>query len=337
MSRQVGITRAAAALVLLAACSSGGNGGTPQHFGVPTSYHITYAVSSSGARWTEDLWVNRPFDSDDWSHRADEEISRVTAALGRQVVQAQAAAQGVLQVPPNPAPGDVRLDAVAATAIARGQLVARAQRTIAGRRCRVYRSAQPLAARTIVAKPTEENHVDTCVDREGLVLEERAGAVHKRAVKVEFAGAHDFAVDGTEVPLDQGGGRITPLTDDSRPPGESFFELASPPKGFTHQGRYAVVPPQPRVIGSLATSVDDVFVRGADVIVVSNGHRAAAAEPGGTTVGELQLYVSAAGSRVAKTSAHGAYVEVRGTVSPAALLNLAKSLVRKSPGTLVTR
>jgi hypothetical protein len=329
--------RAAVALVLLAACSPSDHHETLQRFAVPKSYHVTYSVSSGKARWIDELWVSRPFDSDNWTVGT----SRVTAALGRQVVSNADATAGVLQVPPNVAPSDIRIDTVAAYALKRGLLQIRGSATYAGRKCQVYRSAKSLVARVMSAAPTARDHVDTCVDRDGLVLDERAVSdgkqtLAKRAKKVEVSSQHDFVVEGTEVPLDQGGGRVTSLTDDSRPPGESFWQLDAPPTGFTHLGRYAVVPPQPRVVGSLATSVDDVFTSGPDVIVVSNGHRPPVVEPGGRSVGVGRLYLSAVGSRIVIQHEHGAYVEVRGTVTPATLIRLARALVEHPPGTLVT-
>jgi hypothetical protein len=339
---------AVAALVLLAACGGGG-GGEHVKFDPPLSYHITYDVTSGKQGWTEDLWVKRPFVSDDWSRRGDEELSRVVADLGRQVLNAASPTRGLLHVPPNPAPGDVRLDAVVDYARDHGLIQVRGRKKVAARTCTVYRSAKPLVTRTMAAKPTASKYVDTCVDGHGLVLEERNGAMHKRALRVELGGTHEFDTNGDEVPVQQGGGQVTGVTAESRPPGEDFWSLDTPPTGFTRFGRYAVVPPQPPVAfisqgpNSVASSVDDVFTDGRDVIVVSQGRRASALEAGGTSVGvgalgKGRLYVSAVGSRVVvPLQAKGAYVEVRGTVTPERLLAVAKAMTRHPPGTLVTR
>src|SRR5205823_3057828 len=84
---------------------------------------------------------------------------------------------------------------------------------------------------------------------------------------------HAFATVGTHIPLKQGGGTILTLAPTSRSPGAPFWELAEPPTGFTFLGRFAVVPPQPGAgpaqrPSNVTTAVDDVYVRGADVIIV---------------------------------------------------------------------
>ena len=131
-----------------------------------------------------------------------------------------------------------------------------------------------------------------CVDRDGLVLEERTvdGGKVVRRPTARYVRV-DVDVDAVEVRRDrrrrhprhrQGGGSVQRVTDDSRTPGD-FWELGSTPSGFTHRGRYAVVPPpraafRRRARGrQRAAGVVDVYVRGADVVTVDRGGSSTAA------------------------------------------------------------
>jgi hypothetical protein len=201
-------------------------------------------------------------------------------------------------------------------------------------------------------------YVDSCVDADGVVLDERtvrAGRTFsdRRAVSVavgaDAAAGGDYGLSGAVTPEDQGGGAISALTPDSLPPGRSWV-LSKPPAGFAHVGRYAVEPPQPQAFaengssgplggdpaGSLVVAIDDVFVRGPDVIVVEEGETmngARFAPPsGGETVelgalGRGQLLLSAVGTMVnAEPANRTRFVRITGTVGPETLIAVARSL-----------
>src|SRR5207249_3361844 len=94
-----------------------------------------------------------------------------------------------------------------------------------------------------------------------------------------------FATEGNIPPLSQGGGSFRPVDPASRPPG-TFWELpGSLPDGYTRQGRYAVVPPQPEnfsnpgLRSNRLAGVSDVLVRGPDVIVVDRGGTLGGVDP----------------------------------------------------------
>ncbi|MBA3652856.1 MAG: hypothetical protein H0W70_01530 [Actinobacteria bacterium] len=356
MRGQVGFTLAA---ILVAGCTNSSPAaqqriGLPGPAAVPLGYHVTYRVTApGGAVTTEQLWVHRPFESDNRSLRGATVISVVVARLGRQLVRAGDAISGVLEVAVNAAPGDVRIDAVAKQALRAGTLQAGSEMRVAGRRCRVYRSLHDLTSTGLTGVPRSTDHVDTCIDSAGVVLDVRTvtngRSAEKRAVEVTLGVAAsppgDYATIGTRIPFENGGGRITALTDTSRPPGGAFWSLATPPPGFAHLGRFAVVPPQPRVsVGqpptSIATAIDDVFVRGPDVIVVEQGHRPRAAMDGPPVelgaLGRGRLVLSGVASSVTAQLRGSAYVEVRGTVAPSVLASVARSLRAEPPGTLVT-
>jgi hypothetical protein len=236
--------------------------------------------------------------------------------------------------------------------------VPQGSRVVAGRPCRVYRSAQSLLSTALAGRPTTGDHVDTCVDTQGLVLAERrvvGGKVvqQRRATAVASgpaAGDHSYRTPGTRVPLRQGGGAVVTISDNSRPPGLPFWEPAQAPAGFSHLGRFAVVPPQPPTGTSappppLSTAVDDVFGRGPDVIVVEQGQtagaRALAPPSGGQDVdlgplGRGRLVLSATAPSVTAVLSNNSFVRVSGTVPPEDLMAVARSLRPQPPGTIVT-
>ena len=244
---------------------------------------------------------------------------------------------------------------MAAEAWTAGRRGAEGETRVARMPCRVYRSLHPLVSRVLTGAPTADDHVDTCIDADGLGLEERQVVGGRRfgskratvvTVGTQTTPPHDYTIDGTPIPLDKGGGRITELTAASKPPGEPFWELTSPPAGFTRVGRFAVIPPQPRVslsvgVNGIATSVDDVFVRGPDLIVIEQGHRPEPVRRGGRPVdlgglGRGRLFVSGVASWVTAKLVGVGYVEVRGTLAPRQLVAVARSLTKQPPGTLVT-
>lgn len=334
---------------------------------LPGGYHIVYRESAPGAaQGTEELWVRRPFESVDQTLSGpppgDTLYVSTVSRLGHQVLHAGPAAQAALvNVPVTASPADVRLDAVYAAARHAGLLQLREDDTVAGRRCRVVRSARSLRSTPLLPLVRgATSYVDTCVDKAGLVLRERTvrdGAVtaSRTAVVVEVgaaaAGRGEYSATGVTVASDQGGGSITRLTPDSLPPGRTWA-LPRPPAGFSRRGRYVVVIPQPQASGAPASEVitlEDVYVRGPDVIVVEQGgstNNARFAPPKGArpvdlgVLGRGQLVLSAtASSVVGEPAGESKFVRVTGTVDPGLLIRTARALVSVDNGsrnTLVT-
>jgi len=335
--------------------------GLPAAGAAPLDYHIVYRVTTTGdVVNTEDLWVHRPFEAEDSIYAgptvSGSPISSIVDRLGRQLVHS-GGQPSVLEPVPAPTAFDVRLDAVAG-AVKDGTLAAVGRQVIAGRDCRMYRSQQALGAGPLDGKPAAADHVDSCVDGQGLVLETRRVANGKtvqtrQATSVSVgadAAGHQYATVGTHLPLRQGGGAVVTISDTSRPPELPFWQLASPPDGFSHAGRFAVVPPQPPAgpaptTANLATEVDDVYVRGADVITVAQGQQPGSGpyqQPADGTsvdagrVGRGQLTLSSLASSVTVPSRSSSFVRVTGTVAPDQLLAVARSLEQQSPGTIAT-
>lgn len=331
----------------------------------PDRYRIDYRVEVGPAGEAlvsaDRLLVERPFASRLETYGGPEPdgepVSVEVAAFGRLRAQSETAPDAVvLAVPPAPGRSDTRiLDALPA-ALADGAVEAREVRTVLGRRCRVHRSAFPLAVGDLVTAPSAQDHTDTCIDGAGLVLEEVSVAdgarVSRRiAIDVELDPDLDeelFAVGEPTLDADEGGGFLAELVPGSRAPGD-FHEPAGPPDGFELRGRYAVVPPQAENFGDdtrrdqRRTFVSDVFVDGADVVVLDQGSTLGNVEPfqglQGTTVEiegfeEGTLTYGRGGPVVLVRLGHGRFLRARGTVEPEVLVALLESLERVEGGVL---
>src|SRR5437763_7240079 len=327
---------------------------------VPLDYHIVYRSTAGNAVTTEDLSVHRPFEaSDTITDSSGATISSVTTRLGRQRIQAAGADPTVLEVAAAAASADTRLDAVAGDAAAHHALTMAGTDTFVGRQCHVVRTRAPLASTALDMRPTKAEHTDTCVDDAGLVLAERVVS-HGKLVRQKVATKVDatpaptnrFATTGTHLPRARGGGVTVTVSDDSRPPGIAFWQGARPPAGFTHLARLAVALPTPPTppagsqnVSPVITAIDDVYIRGGDVVVVEQGETLAGEHvpiSTGTRVdlgplGSGQLVRSGlANSVTAQPLNRTSYVRVTGTLRPAALIRIAASLTKLPPGTLTT-
>jgi hypothetical protein len=319
-------------------------------------YSVTYRVDVLGEddrveRTTETRVVRRPFDSRVTT--SDGEVTRAGFAYAGQ--QSGSGEPTVLTPIPAPSRDDVRGDLlVAAAGDPDGEV-----REVLGRRCRVLHFGAAVLDGEIV--PGEIT--DTCVDADGIVLEEvvRDGdAISARwlATEVDVSAAvadADFRFDGAvAVPADQGGGSVRAVEPTSRSLG-TFYELPSPPEGFTHLGRYAVVPPQaanPDDIESRAqvlAGVVDVFVRGVDVVVIEQGGTLGQVPPFGAHphatvvdgVGALgdrgESFLTPTGAEVRVLVPPGRYVRVYGTVTVDDLVAILRALEPVEGGGLVYR
>jgi hypothetical protein len=325
---------------------------------------------------TEQLWVRRPFDSVDETLAGPPPGGSldlaIVARLGAQILHSGGgAAATLIHVAAAPAANDIHLGPILAAALSAGRLRYRGTSRVDGRPCRVYRSAQSLQTPgPLPVLGNGSSYVDTCVDDDGLPLSE---ASYKGARLVELrtavavqvgasaAAGVDYQMAGELTPFDQGGGSFNQLAPGSRPPGPSWAPSWLP-AGFVAAGRYDVVPSQPQAFdlsnqgsgpptpsglpGALVAEIDDVYVSGPDVIVVEqggtlNGARFAA-PTGGTDVqlgplGEGQLSLSATASVVTAEPTRGfAFVRISGTVPPALLVRIARSMRQQPPGTIVT-
>jgi hypothetical protein len=320
----------------------------------PETVHLVYRLLDAGsgavAERTEDIRVQRPFEQ-----RLEQRIARrvvefEVAVLGRRITQGGGASPLVLDVPPELVNGIPRADVVLPEALRLGVGERRETREVASRRCQVYRTGGRLLGGAL-SMPTASDHVDSCVDEAGLVLEEiayRAGRPQSRrvATKVEENGplaAGTFShSDDAALPVSDGGGSSIAMDPASRPIGRSF-ELPAPPEGFVHAGRYQTVPPQPENFtdplreGYRRAATVDVFTRGADVVLLEQGATLHGLDPFAENsrgapidlppLGAGEVLLTGAGVEVRAVLAGGRYVRVVGTMSAAELARLVGTLV----------
>ena len=227
-------------------------------------------------------------------------------------------------------------------------------RTILERDCQVVRAAGPIDVAEVAA-PEEgaSDWADLCVDGDGLVLQEEwviGGDVFRRrtATALEVGDGsipRDAFVATAERPEGVPGGSFVELTSDSRAPGVRHWELASPPDGFRHVGRYGFSPPRadddqsvmqiPRV-----AVIVDVYEDGdGGAVVVANGGTADQSslfEVGGEDaddvvdlgeLGEGEVLVGLRQREVRTAFERGRFLRVYGTLEVDELIQLARTLV----------
>ena len=343
-------------------------GGSPVEIGEPPlTYRIDYRVVARGGGdevvTSDRLLVRRPFESrlesyDDAVPRGDPASIQV-ARLGRLLLDGPGRNAVVAVRPPAPGASDLRVDAVLDDALDAGVLERRERREVLGRPCQVYRSAAPLTTHALSRAGDASEHADTCVDADGLVLEEVLvddGDVLLRrvAIDVEVDPAltdEQFETGEPTVPENLGGGLWRELTPTSRTPGR-FFEPELPP-GFDRAGRYAVVPggePDPSGLPITSqrrvTFVSDVLADERDVIVIdqgstTDGSQALPGAPDGArtveidAIGTFTVVLDARAAAVQVDLGDGDFLRISGTVPVGRLLDVARSLERTGGGTLV--
>ena len=229
---------------------------------IPERYRITYRVVDDGDETREVLTVHRPFDS-----RIETDDVVEVATLGRSARESGRAARLAVAIPPTVAPGDARVEHLLGSELLRSGR----RKTIAGRECQVFSTGQSLRLVELI----EGDDVEVCIDEAGLVLEERSDGRTRTATDVELDVEASFDVGERTVPPLDGGGAVQRLTEDSRTPG-TFWELGDD-LPLPHEGRYAVVPPQPDAFtdatlrGRRVATTTDVLTDGVDVVIVDRG------------------------------------------------------------------
>jgi hypothetical protein len=323
----------------------------------PASYRIVYRLeertAGDVALSTDKVWVRRPFESrlETW-RGAPSGDEKVTTQIGRFALRRNESATAeavVIGVPPSSAPSDVRLLPVLADAEAAGLLERREVRIVLDRPCQVFRSGQLLSASRLT-KATAGEYADSCIDAAGLVLEEVLvldGAIVSRriATTVEEDPALEdalFETGARTIDVREGGGLVRRMGE-GLPPGEFLlYDPASIPAGFERLGRFNVIPSQPENFtdpsraGLQETSFADVFVRGADFLVIDQGGTLQGADPftedpdapridlGPFGSGELPLSTLGAEVRVRRSG--GRFLRLRGTLDARAMAAVAARL-----------
>jgi hypothetical protein len=314
----------------------------------PLGYTITYRIESGDTVTTQVLSVRRPFGSRLSLHAGDDPegwiLSERASDLGV-LATSSGGPWGHIVVPPALASADLRTDAVLDAAVETGLFEDLGEGSVGGRPCHRYRAASSLGGGTL-AEPTPGEHADVCIDAAGLLLEEEwtvdgEVAITKRAVALDLDLPRDgdlVVPDGDEVP---GSGDLREIGDDD-PPFAVSADLEVLPEGFEHVGRYAVVPPDltpdhdPLAPPSAATvaTITDVWVRGADVIVLDQGAttaelpfpRSEVAAPADIGGFDAEVVLDLRATEVRIVLGDGGFVRVSATLPPDEVVALAQSL-----------
>ena len=259
--------------------------------GSVTHYNVTYdieVIADTGEveRHLEKLSVRRPFD-DHVIFYAGSEVSttaeyEVIDNLGISSTSSSGAAPQVQQGLPTAGKTDVRLDVTLDDLVKNEYFVAREQRRVAGRNCTVFRTGRTVESNA-VAKATDTDYVDVCVDESGLMLEEMSvnkGKVSLRIIATEIA--IEPATDDSILTIDQpplgtaDGAPVLEEIDRTVSPNANLLRLATVPSGFEHTARYILkeAPAAEAAATGVAPTSDtyvDVYVNGTKSIVVHQG------------------------------------------------------------------
>jgi hypothetical protein len=320
----------------------------------PATYHVVYRVETHGdgrsATATQEISVRRPFDGRVVIREGEPPGGAVKfdarSSYARYGNYANPASPQVASEPPNVAVGDLRLEGSLDDLVGNRLFVERERRRLLDRECQVYRTGAPLESLKVVAA-TKSDYADACVDQAGVVLEEVAvtdGKVTQHVtaidVTVDAPLADDtFLIEGSPVGFDQGGAQLTEL-DPVAAPTAGYWQLAGPPDGYAHRGRYLLkTVDRSSESGEQVTSWVDAYVNGTSLVVVQQGPDAAL--PTATpdegppvelgAIGSGRLSLGVAGSAVVGHPAQGSFVEVTGTLPADALRQLASRLAPATP------
>ena len=324
------------------------------HGAGPSTWRIRYRLASPGVEVTEDVAVRAPFRSHTDVRTDGDHTERRETALGVSVTKPAAGSH--LALAPAPEVAGFRPGPVLEAAVDHRLVERREQRRVAGRPCQVYRTSATFGGTTF-APAEARDYVDLCVDGDGLLLElaefsggrlirQRVALRVQTGVEVTDEELNELP-HGQTIAVQDGGGSIRRVDPASRPVGE-FLDLPAPPEGFTHEGRFEVIPPQPDIArpetrGRVVAATSDVFVAGPDAIVVERGARLDRSDPWerderfpqvdlGPVVGQGEFLAGVTGGEVRAVLGDGRFVRVYGTVSLDRLVATARALEATSAG-----
>lgn len=303
---------------------------------------------------TDEVWVRQPFESRLESSSGEPpggEVQSVqVAAVDRLRLPSEDEHPLVIARVPGLAVSDVRVAPVLDDAVDAGLLELREQRIVAGRRCQVVRSGSLLGGGRLVPITAAE-HADTCLDAEGLLLEETLSSggepgLHRIAVEVDTEPPMTsglFDAGDIVVPVAEGGSSARPVDPEAGAVG-SFWVLPGnePPDGFEGAGRFSIIPPQPQLVAAggrdpaIVAGTADVFVRGGELVVVYQGGTLGgvvafpptegAPHVDGGAIGDGEALLSAIGTELRFPQPHGHFVHVVGSLPADDLRAIARSL-----------
>jgi hypothetical protein len=270
-------------------------------------YHITYEVAdlqSNTPPSRRELNVRRPFSLRDETFDQDGKRESATISTADHVyLQQNDKLLDAGQSAPSLSNGDFQFSVALPILRDHGLAERRGTETIAGRACTVYRISGALGQD--YKKPTDADHADVCVDRDGLVLKE-LWTIGGKDVRRTTATAVDTTIPdsavfsiGDQQPEKLPAAAISQLAASiplDKPPvdGSAYWQADHPPWGFKHTARVRTTNIQSN--GQSPTpipgAVVDVFTKGSAAIVMSQLADSAAPPDGAAT---KKVYVSGLG------------------------------------------
>jgi hypothetical protein len=328
--------------------------------GIPSDYRILYSVVTPDGTTSEEHLVHRPFDAQTITRDANGRVtSQRWSSLGRVVTRGLGSGTVRLDTAIALADGDSRPDVLDTALVEVKRLTATGKGEVGGRPC--TKTAQTTKVATagngqasISSGGTLPVVITTCVDAQGLVLEQRYTTVAsgepvltKRALELEV-GRHvpDVHVPSARVvPVAQGGGQVRKVATDHAIPFDQRFHLPAP-RGWTFVGRYHVVPARLSTSGAPAggppgiSLYTDVWRRGPDVLLLDQGAQDTGTPPFDATsrlgpitvpgLGSADLAVDTRLAEIRFTLPSGGFARLAGTLAPKDLLALAETLTLSS-------
>lgn len=326
--------------------------------GAAIDYRLVYRVTTPEDATSEEHNVHRPFDAHVVLRDADGEItSERWSTLGSVVTRDAGGPAVELSVAAAPALGDSRLDRLGPELVTAGHATEGGRRTVGNRACTEYTQQSVVGTVPDGTDPGLEEAkplpavVTRCVDAQGIVLEERwrtpggETLLTKRAVELSLDDVDLEVPDGEALTAEEGNGSFRQVDDAAAPPFAEQFSL-TPADEFTRVGRFAVVPPRLRRTTAATTGAQlelytDVWVRGADVVLLDQGAGTAGATPFDAATawrpvtvepfGELVLGGDTRTAEVRLPRAAGGFVRLVGTVPIDELLRLAATVRLVTP------
>ena len=321
---------------------------------IPETYRADYRVETRASGTLnvtiEKTWVRRPFASRVETWKGGKLLSTRQSAFGALTNESPNAQPLNLAVPPSLSSGDLRIDIALDEALKTKTIIRRERREVFGRACQVYRAGGPILAGDLAKyEPGEGTYADFCVDTNGIVVEEYwvdTDRLLRRRVATDVAVDVSIpdrllAITTPENP-DISRGAVERIPKTVSEEGLPLWTLKKAPKGFDSLGRYAVIisaqafpKSDPLAPSTAPSSTSDVYIRGADFVVVDQ-------DPSlGQLIGlekrvsrdvklddlvDGKLIVDARMNEVRAKTPEGSYVRIFGTLEPDELLELADDL-----------
>jgi hypothetical protein len=338
----------AVAVAVRAGRSDGGpKGAALLGSGRPAAYRILYRVQQSAAPPTTVVWeilsARRPFDirKVTFSQRptpGDRPTGGTLTDVDHLYVVRPDGIHAVSGRQPALGTADQALAPVMQAAVDRGLAKAGDARTVAGRRCRDYRFLEPPAGPIKSLRGSDNDQI--CLDADGLVLRE---AYTLKGKLVMLREAQEVTIDppGLDAELDVSA--VSPSTDANAPSAEQLDDPSAAagvpaPAGFSPPAVVSFALPSPPGTGGpplLYQSTVWAFTRGADLITVEAGGGGAVpwvdtdpSQAVSLPVGPAESVIRSDGAELRVDLGGGRWLRVRGTVSPEALADYARTLPR---------